>query len=76
MTKMTAETQDDMAVRVRYTNWKGETSDRNILPQDIFFGANEFHPEPQWLLRCLDLDKNAERTFALRDIEDWDIASK
>lgn len=63
--------QDTKVVAVRYTNWKGETSLRNIEPIEIFFGSNEFHPESQWLLRCFDADKKAERTFAMKDIHEW-----
>lgn len=56
---------------VRYTNWKGQTSIRRIEPIKIFFGSNEYHEEPQWLLKCFDVDKNAERTFAMSDIHSW-----
>jgi hypothetical protein len=37
----------------------------------IAFGSNEFHPEPQWLLHGWELNKQAERTFAIKDIKDW-----
>ena len=58
-------------VEVRYTNWKGQTSLRKIEPIKIFKGSNEFHPEEQWLLKCFDLEKNAERTFAMQGIHSW-----
>lgn len=58
-------------VRATYTNWKGETSVRWFLPLELFWGSTEWHPEPQWLLRALDLDKNEERTFAMKDMKDW-----
>lgn len=63
-------------VRVRYTNWRGQTSVRNIEPIKIFWGNNEFHPESQWLLKCFDVDKNAERTFAMQDIHSWNENEK
>ena len=51
-----------------YKNWKGETNNRIVIPYDIWFGNTEFHPEEQWLLRAYDVDKCAERKFALRDV--------
>lgn len=51
-----------------YTNWKGEVGTRRIIPFTLFFGSNEWHPDPQWLIEALDLDKMAMRTFALKGI--------
>jgi predicted DNA-binding transcriptional regulator YafY len=67
---------DSEVVRVVYTNWKGETSIRHIAPIEIFFGSNEWHTEEQWLLLALDVDKGAERTFALKDIHTWKAAPR
>lgn len=50
-----------------YKNWRGEISTRKIQPIRIEFGATEWHLEPQWLLVARDIEKNAERSFALRD---------
>ncbi len=61
----------DTTVRMIYTNYRGETSERRITPKHIIFGNTEYHPEPQWLLVAFDHDKNAERTFALKDIKKW-----
>lgn len=58
-------------VRIFYTNWKGETAWRNIVPKELWFGATQYHLEPQWLLKAIDLDKNAERDFAMQDILTW-----
>lgn len=58
-------------VTIRYKNYRGETSNRKIIPQKIYFGSNEYHPEPQWLLDAHDLDKDAKRSFALKDISAW-----
>lgn len=58
-------------VKILYKNWRGETSLRTILPGDTVFGSNEWHPEEQWFLKALDLDKNAERIFAMKDISAW-----
>lgn len=51
-----------------YTNWKGETSERRALFTALQFGATEYHPEPQLLIHGYDLDKNAPRTYAVKDM--------
>ena len=58
---------DAPPLRITYRNWRGEVSERNIVPQSVWFGATEWHPEPQWLLSALDTDKGAARDFALAD---------
>ena len=58
-------------VTIVYTNYKGETGIRKILPMKIFFDHNEWHKEDQWLMLALDVVKNAERTFAIKDIKAW-----
>ena len=62
----------EQIVRITYTNWKGETAKRLIRPIELWFGATEYHPDEQWLLRALDIEKNAERNFAMKDIKQWD----
>jgi len=52
-----------------YTNWRGETAERTILPLRMWFGSTEWHPEPQWLLTAIDTEKNAERDFAWSGID-------
>ncbi|MFW3388075.1 UNVERIFIED_CONTAM: hypothetical protein RF648_18975 [Kocuria sp. CPCC 205274] len=54
--------------RVMYTNWKGETRERCIIPINMWYGETEFHKEPQWLLTALDTEKNQVRDFALKDM--------
>ena len=54
-----------------YTNYKGETEVRRIIPKEITFGSTQYHPEEQWLLVGYDVDKNAERTFAMKDVKCW-----
>ena len=62
-------------VYIDYTNYRGERSVRLIepLPDGLFFGFNEYHPQKQWLLRAVDVEKKALRTFALRDVHGWDV---
>src|SRR4249919_1907965 len=57
--------------KIIYTNWRGETDERHIIPLRVWFGHTEWHKADQWLLTALDIDKNAERDFALQDIQKW-----
>lgn len=52
-----------------YVNYKGAIAIRNVIPQSLRFGSTEFHIEQQqWLLVAYDIDKQAQREFALKDI--------
>ena len=70
MTKSDAESKRTQ-LRIEYTNWRGETSVRTIVPLNIWFGSTEWHPVEQWLMRAVDIEKDAERDFALTDIKKW-----
>jgi predicted DNA-binding transcriptional regulator YafY len=61
--------QKSMAVKINYTNHRGEYQTRRILPVRVYFGKVEWHPESQWLLEAVDLDKEVLRTFAMKEIE-------
>ncbi|MEK6792762.1 MAG: WYL domain-containing protein [Nanoarchaeota archaeon] len=58
-------------VKILYTNWRGETAVRRIIPKEVVFVATEWHPEEQWCLVAFDLDKQADRSFACKDIKAW-----
>lgn len=60
-------------VVIGYINYRGKASCRRILPRTIRFAASEWHPEPQWLLDAYDLDKQAERSFALNNVMAWNV---
>lgn len=62
-------------VTFTYTNYRGETSMRRVRPIAISFEATVYHPEPQWLLRAQDLNKEGERIFAMKDISNWEPAN-
>jgi len=62
---------EDVMISVRYKNYRGETSERKIIPLEISLGKTEYHKETQWLLQVWDLDKEDYRTYALKDIEKW-----
>ncbi len=64
---------DPDSVSFMYTNWKGKVSKRHVIPSNIFFGSNEWHEEPQWLMEAYDLDKRAMRTFAMECVSDWRV---
>lgn len=66
--------QTDKVVQILYTNWKGVTAWRRIVPDRIWFGQTNFHPDvTQWMLHALDVDKGEERDFAVKDIHDYKI---
>ncbi len=56
---------------IRYRNHRGKVTDRSVTPRDIWFGRTEWHPDDQWILEAFDHDKQAERSFAMRDILSW-----
>lgn len=58
-------------VVIDYTNWEGKRSYRRIKPTGMTYGTTDWHPEPQHLLHARDLDKHADRQFALKDIHNW-----
>lgn len=53
-----------------YVNYKGEASRRKVegLPH-LWYGTTEYHQDPQWLMTAFDVNKQALRDFALRDIK-------
>jgi len=58
-------------VSILYTNYRGETSIRRIVPKRIWFGKTEWHPDEEWILDAFDLEKEAERGFAMKDVKAW-----
>jgi predicted DNA-binding transcriptional regulator YafY len=62
------EMSKEREVVIDYTNWRGERAHRRIIPLGVSFTSNEWHPTPQWLLLAIDVEKDAERTFAMCSI--------
>lgn len=60
-----------LAITIDYTNWRGERSQRRILPHSLRYGTNQWHPTEQWLLAAHDLDRDEEREFAMVSIHSW-----
>jgi hypothetical protein len=60
---------------IRYKNYRGEIGEYLIYPLHIFYGSNDFHKIPQWLMAAdkydpENLSKEPERRiFALADIQ-------
>lgn len=54
-----------------YTNHRGVTATRRVVPIKIWFGSNIYHVSPQWILKARDVERNLERDFAMRDIRNW-----
>lgn len=71
MTSPSAEDIQSHRIKIVYTNHRGETTVRNIVPIEIVFKTTEYHPEVQWLLRAYDLDRQDERHFACQNIRAW-----
>ena len=60
------------AVKVVYRNYRGEIATRSIVPLEVYWGQTEFHPHDQWLLKVWDVEKDAERIYAFKDIQKFD----
>jgi hypothetical protein len=58
-------------IKLTYTNWRGETGIRHIIPGSVWFGVDDHHPRStgQWFIDCFDIDKQANRTYALADCD-------
>lgn len=65
-----------MPITFTYTNWRGETAQRTAVPKRIWFGSTDWHPEPGWLMTAHDLEKAADRDFALADCAFADAAEE
>jgi predicted DNA-binding transcriptional regulator YafY len=61
------EVMEASPLRIWYTNHRGERAERNIIPRKIVWGSTRWHPQPQWILHAWDLDRQAERSFAVKD---------
>ena len=62
---------DKKIVQIKYTNYRGETGYRKIIPKELKFYENEYHPGEQWILEAYDIDKQADRSFSMKDIQEW-----
>jgi predicted DNA-binding transcriptional regulator YafY len=51
-----------------YVNWEGKRAVRSVKPIKVWYGKTKWHPKEQWMLKALDLEKNEERDFSLKEI--------
>lgn len=65
---------DSQAVRFEYSNHRGERGQRHVVPLRIWYGTDQWHPEPGWRLQGFDLDRQAERSFNVAFIVGWEPA--
>jgi hypothetical protein len=54
-----------VAVAMPYTNHNGERRERVFKPLQVWYGSTKWHPTPQWFMRVWDVEKQAERDYAL-----------
>lgn len=69
--KTVEEMEKKKIVNILYKNYRGETALRQVVPKKTWFGSTDWHPEEQWLLDAYDIEKEADRSFAMKDIQSW-----
>lgn len=52
----------------QYKNHKGHVSQRVCRATSVLFMSTEWHPEPQWIMTGFDFDKQAVRSYAMKDM--------
>jgi hypothetical protein len=60
-------------IEFTYTNYKGKVGQRKAQVLRFYYAANEYHPEPQFILAAIDLDKGEPRGFAVKDISNLNV---
>lgn len=60
------------SIRARYRNHRGEVSWRHFIPVRLAHGVNDWHEREGWYLIGYDLDRQANRDFALDGFLDAD----
>ena len=60
---------DKPKVTFGYQNWRGENAERSAQLLRMYYGKNDYHPQTQWIVVGLDLDKDQERHYSLKDME-------
>lgn len=56
-------------LKVQYTNWKGNTREREIKPISLRWGVTRYHTEMQWLLVAWCMEDEIIKEFALKDCD-------
>jgi hypothetical protein len=58
-------------VVIDYTNHRGERALRTVEPMAMEYRVSPWHEGKQWIMQAWDVDKEAERDFAMKDIHSW-----
>lgn len=57
-----------MRLHFTYTNYRGETDEREVIVHHVRHMSTDWHPEKQWILTALDVKKDVMRDFAMKDM--------
>ena len=70
---MNSEKNTNEYLKFRYKNWKGEVSDRTVIPITILVKSSPYHNDgkPCWIMVAYDVNKMANRDFALSGVEQY-----
>lgn len=63
--------EESREINILYTNHRGETAIRRVIPLELVLMSTEYHPKVQWLLRAVAVDRGEERHFACQNIRAW-----
>jgi hypothetical protein len=64
------EIYEGLYIEFDYVNWRGVKSRRAVVVKGLYYGSTEYHKENQFLMNAIDLHKEADRVFAIRDMSD------
>lgn len=53
----------------RFRNYRGEDETRHVIFHGCDYGSNDYYPEPEWFIRCWDIERGESRSFVLRNID-------
>lgn len=51
-----------------YRNHRGEELTRWVIPVTMWFGSTAWHPEAQWFMKAVCLDRRQTRDFAMSGV--------
>ena len=60
--------KDNAEFSFNYISHTGKFSNRRVKATCLWYGKTEFHPDDQWLMDGVDMDKLEVRSFAVRDM--------
>lgn len=64
-------------IRFTYTNYRGETRTREACgPFEVSLEVVTHHLEKQWILTAFDVEKNAKRSYAMKDMSDVRVVAE